>query len=399
MYSFEDLLNPFNTEEFFALFHDKKHLHVPDDKTNRFSELFNWGDLNNILSITQLWTASSLKLVLDKVLIKEEEYCNASEDLFNQGFLRPDPILVKKWLQKGATLVINDVDTLHPNIENIAKILENRLSAKVQCNIYFSIKGHQGFDVHFDVHEVFALHLIGEKEWNLYSERLDNPINNEYYQSLDENFCKQNSGEILSKVRMKPGDLLYIPRGQFHEAKASSSASVHLTFSVTHLIGHDFMSLIFEKALTKPDFRSNFPLDSLGKNKQIEWIDKLANQVSSIARSDELKNLLFQYSNNFYTKRDKYNFPTDLKSDKNQSEYRLASNNFKLKSKNNSTFLQINNKALKIPEIYKDAVSMIINMKIVNFNEVNSLKTKLTEPEVKNLIQDLVKMKVLLKTK
>ena len=158
------------------------------------------------------------------------------------------------------------------------------------------------------------------------------------------------------------------------------------------------MSIIFEKALTKPDFRSNFPLELLGKNKQIEWIDKLANQVSSIARSDEVKNLLFNYSNNFYTKRDKYNFPTDLKIDKNQSEYRLASNNYKLVSKNNSTFLQINNKAVKIPDNYKDAVSRIINMKIVNFNEVNSLKTNLKESEVKQLIQDLIKMKVLLKS-
>jgi ribosomal protein L16 Arg81 hydroxylase len=45
---------------------------------------------------------------------------------------------------------------------------------------------------------------------------------------------------------MKPGDVLYLPRGQYHEALASSDASLHLSFGIGQPTGIDVISRLLK---------------------------------------------------------------------------------------------------------------------------------------------------------
>ena len=55
---------------------------------------------------------------------------------------------------------------------------------------------------------------------------------------------------------MRPGDVLYLPRGWYHDALATEGASLHVTFSVTPLYGRVLFSLLESAALQDPAFRA-----------------------------------------------------------------------------------------------------------------------------------------------
>ena len=46
-------------------------------------------------------------------------------------------------------------------------------------------------------------------------------------------------GRVAEEILMRPGDLLYLPRGQFHDALASTDASIHVTLSCAEPNGLD----------------------------------------------------------------------------------------------------------------------------------------------------------------
>ena len=172
-----------------------------------------WGDLNRVLAINAFWTKDNLRLYQDIAQIPAEDYCRSVPGL-GARVLRPDPDLVKSRLSRGASLVLNSIDTLTPGIRSVADMLERTLLGYVQLNLYCSFAGHKAFDSHFDTHEVFALHAEGEKTWNVYEGRLDNPIHHPTFLDLTPEQHRRNRGGLMMEVRMTPGDLLYLPRGQ-----------------------------------------------------------------------------------------------------------------------------------------------------------------------------------------
>src|SRR3546814_5312450 len=87
--------------------------------------------------------------------------------------------------------------------------------------------------------DVFALHIEGSKTWRLYEGRANNPLDVPGYnwESLSPEQRERTRGKLQQEVAMQPGDLLYIPRGQYHDALASSEACLHLSFGITQQIG------------------------------------------------------------------------------------------------------------------------------------------------------------------
>lgn len=396
--SFDEIISPISKDLFYKKHHDNQHLHISTSKSKDFSNVFSWNDLNYLLNMTTVWTSDSLNLVLNKKKIPPEEYCQVSIGRNGSEVYQPDRDKIKNWLEKGSTLIANDVDALNPAISSIANIFENELSAKAQCNIYFSIKGHQGFDIHFDMHEVFALHIIGEKKWKLYENRLDKPINNQQFSNmLDPEFCRNNCGKVADEIIMKPGDVLYIPRGQYHEALASSDSSLHLTFGITHIIGHDFLSLIYEKAMTDSAFRSNLPLTRDGKEKRTQWINSLTEKLSKIAKDNNIASKLENLSENFKYKRGGYNFPNDFSSKSKSNLYIVSSEKISITQKKGSLYLQDAKQAIKIPDKLEKIVTWTFKKQRFFIEDLTSQFPNLTKEEIIKFINDMENMKVLIK--
>jgi len=52
---------------------------------------------------------------------------------------------------------------------------------------------------------------------------------------------------MIDQITLKPGDLLYSPRGQYHDALASKSSSIHLAFGLSYFKPIDLMAIMWKK--------------------------------------------------------------------------------------------------------------------------------------------------------
>jgi ribosomal protein L16 Arg81 hydroxylase len=137
--------------------------------------------------------------------------------------------------------------------------MERALGGKVQGNLYLSSRRRQGFGAHFDTHDVYAVHVEGTKTWHIYEGRTQDPIAHPLFKSLSREHHEQAKGAKIMDVHMEPGDLLYLPRGQYHDALADEGGTVHIAFGVTYPIGFDVMTLLFDRVAAEPEFRANLP--------------------------------------------------------------------------------------------------------------------------------------------
>ena len=85
----------------------------------------------------------------------------------------------------------------------------------MQSNLYCSRKSRQAFAPHFDLHDVFAVHCEGEKAWRVFEGREELPINHPRFQ-VPEADRPARMGGLLMEPLLKPGDVLFIPRGWWH---------------------------------------------------------------------------------------------------------------------------------------------------------------------------------------
>lgn len=257
--TFADLLAPITPEQFFADYHGRKVLHVAG-AADKFAAVMSWAKLNAVLDMTGVWSSHSFAMALDGVMVPARDYCQPAIDrATGANVMQPDAGLVTALIQRGASLVLNDIDTLNPGLAAVARALEATLECRSQANLYCSSRAHPAFATHFDNHDVYALHVEGEKLWRIYRGRLDNPINHPTFQGQPPSFHDRSKGEVAAEILLKPGDLLYIPRGTYHDALARTAGCVHVSFSAMTPIGLDFVSGLFERAVHDSLFRADVP--------------------------------------------------------------------------------------------------------------------------------------------
>lgn len=256
--SFSDLLAPVTVPRFRRDHLDRAPLHVPGP-SDKYATVMSWDGLNRLLDMTAIWSDKSLQLALDRRMIPAERYCRRTQDRDGRPVLRPEPSTVRRLLDQGASLLLNDIDTLSPGLRRLADRVEGATGGKVQINLYCSWRERQAFDSHFDTHDVYALQIAGQKRWTVYQGRLDQPIANPAFKTLGQAYHDTAKGMPQLTVELQPGDLLYVPRGQYHDALATGKASIHLAVGVTQPIGIDVVNLLFEQALADPLFRRRLP--------------------------------------------------------------------------------------------------------------------------------------------
>lgn len=281
----EVLLAPYPLERFRDEVKGRRPLHIPADGDDRKRGLLSWSDFNTLLGQDGLWTSNNLKLIANRLPVAVEDYCQTVRSTEGQR-VRPVPKKVELYLNSGASLVANEVQSLHVPIGDAATALSRAFSAQVGANVYCSFENIQAFGPHYDVHDVFAVQTEGTKVWRIYEQQLDTPVDLPPNGPETLRWLEVTRGRLVNEIVMKPGDVLYLPRGRFHDALATEGASLHVTFSVTALYGRAILSLLDNAAIQFPLFRAYFPpADEDGGRALSEHLTRLSRLVADIVAS------------------------------------------------------------------------------------------------------------------
>lgn len=146
----------------------------------------------------------------------------------------------------GATLELDCFDLHAPALRAAIEAMQVELGlprgAFAKAIVYASTRGG-GFKPHFDAYANFILHLRGEKEWSIApNPHCVDPL--EHY-DIDEPFMSPGlaaswTSEVprampadAERIVLRPGTLLFLPRGTWHTTTAATqdSLSLNITFS------------------------------------------------------------------------------------------------------------------------------------------------------------------------
>jgi bifunctional lysine-specific demethylase and histidyl-hydroxylase NO66 len=120
---------------------------------------------------------------------------------------------------------------LSPPLHSLLSLLESEWGCMVGCNAYLTpAQSQQGFAPHYDDIEAFVLQLEGTKRWRVYKPlsvetTLPRTSSHDFYEA---DLTEPPEMDLL----LRPGDVLYMPRGWIHQAVTTSNEhSLHLTIS------------------------------------------------------------------------------------------------------------------------------------------------------------------------
>ncbi|EOQ67167.1 MULTISPECIES: JmjC domain-containing protein [Acinetobacter calcoaceticus/baumannii complex] len=182
-----------------------------------------------------------------------------TEDFYDVGMLRKRIIKdsFNNLMLNGATLVLNRIDTKSTKINKLTKAISHFVKEKAVANGYIAFGGNGTFAKHWDTHDVFAIQLIGRKQWKLFAPTFNLPLQN---QTSKERKHECPETPVFDEI-LEAGDILYIPRGWWHEALpieqeetfhiAVGVHTAHITDYLTWCSGNCFVNdLNFRKSIT-----------------------------------------------------------------------------------------------------------------------------------------------------
>jgi lysine-specific demethylase/histidyl-hydroxylase NO66 len=278
---FAEFLAPFDAATFRKQYYGRQPLHLK--RNGAGTGLLPWRRFNEVLAITPYWNEESLKVYYRSRAALRENYCDTAD--VRPGSLAPvNPAKLKALTALGASLVANYLHRVCPEVGAVVAMLEREFSARAFANVYCSFKGVQAFQTHFDLHDVFAVQAEGEKTWRVYESRADTPVNPVPPGEEWEKWLTESRGKLLFEAHMKPGDVLYLPRGQYHDALTGDRASLHVTFGVAPATGLALFKMLEGVLAKESGFRAYLP-DARAEPELGERLAKLADRIRAVLTS------------------------------------------------------------------------------------------------------------------
>jgi ribosomal protein L16 Arg81 hydroxylase len=211
----DELLHPLETAQFFERHWQREPLVITDRRPDHYGPLMTLNDLDFLLATSSAIGAQVQTIVDGRRLDLPLADPNAAlESIFSR-------------YRQGASIILSALHLRWPPLARLCRSLSRVFSANLRVNAYITPAGVQGFDTHFDTHDVLVAQMHGSKYWRLYQTGRPLPEIGEQLEIPPEGI-----GEPIKQSRLISGDLMYIPRGTPHDATTRDEMSVHLTIGI-----------------------------------------------------------------------------------------------------------------------------------------------------------------------
>ncbi len=287
------ILSPATLDDFLEAVRHRRFFHVEGDEA-RFASIMTWRSLNQLLDdhLHRL-TYPILRVALGGLVLPESAITEFVRGPRGGKVRRLAPEKIREQVAAGGTVIVTAVENYLPDVRRLVDALRAEFTESIQANVYFSPGGADGFQVHFDTHDVIILQLEGSKDWDLYGISYPFPLEGQSYTNH-----QVPSGSAI-KVNLTRGDALYIPRGCWHKAVARRrTRSLHLTIGLLRETRLDILDWLMERLGENPIMREDAAsaFDPLSTVASIEVVgrclsallndaDKLADEYSRWRRA------------------------------------------------------------------------------------------------------------------
>jgi hypothetical protein len=260
-------------DEFLTQALHRRYRYVPE-AIKAPEALISWDALNDILATHRL-DPPRLRLSVDGDMLPQYRYTVPVVTRRRTVWQRTRPAELHRRLAEGASLVVDAIDELHLPVGRAAAELERWLMTGVQTNLYASWTPREGFGTHWDDHDVLVIQVDGAKRWKLYGATRVAPMHK------DTSEPDPPPDRPLVELVMRPGDLLYLPRGWWHSVSASEGErSMHLTFGMQTHTGAGLLGWLAEELRGSELLRRDLPVHT-SPEEQAAYLGQLGKEVGA----------------------------------------------------------------------------------------------------------------------
>lgn len=233
-----------------------------------------WSDLEALLH--QIEPGEPIVKLFNQGLVPEQVYTEESIEL-GQRRRRLNKVRFYDQMRKGATLVINRFENYSIAARRLCAETASFAGLQTMCNAYLSFGGRGTFGRHWDTHDVFAIQLIGRKRWQVFAPTFPLPLSHQTSDHVPPDAAAQ---PVLDCV-LEAGDLLYLPRGWWHQTLPLEEGSFHLSVGSYAATVYDYFMWVCAHQL--PGFPSAREAFDASANRN-DVLDDLTRSLSAAVR-------------------------------------------------------------------------------------------------------------------
>ncbi len=240
------LIEPITPEVFLRDYYEKRPLLVHRKRPDYYDSLLTLEKVDRAITSLHL-SNPDVFIANHERQVPKEEYTFANNVI--------DVVKLYQQFADGGSIVINQLDRFITPMAEFMRGLELELSSRFQGNIYLTPRTSQGFNTHYDSHDVFVMQIHGTKQWFLYDTPIELPFRNQAFEK-----DKTPAGAKSQEFVMQPGDMVYVPRGVMHDARTTDTDSLHITVGCLHTSWTEVvLESVARLALSDADFRRSLP--------------------------------------------------------------------------------------------------------------------------------------------
>jgi hypothetical protein len=201
------ILLPLDRNDFLRHYQTREYFHVVRNTAGYYDDILSTTVLDAFLQSERLPSAF-INVVKDGTRCSLEKWSRVDASARGEQSVAIPEKLFDLYAE-GATLILNQTDRALPSLNSLCRALTLDLGFRAVANIYITPRCAAGLAKHVDDHEVLVLQIAGCKRWQLHAK--DVPA---------------------VEIELRPGDLLYLPRGCAHAAWAQEGDSIHITLGL-----------------------------------------------------------------------------------------------------------------------------------------------------------------------
>lgn len=156
-------------------------------------------------------------------------------------------------LARGATLILDSADEVSEGLRDLALGMSSALRKSIGMNCYASVRADENFGAHWDEHDVFAYQMCGRKRWLLFSIADQDETGD--FRTIEDKCPAQVSAEII----LDRGDVLYIPRGCWHQVIGIGEPWLHVSIGVVRRRAIDLLKSLIGQLDEDPLWGATIP--------------------------------------------------------------------------------------------------------------------------------------------
>ena len=253
-----DLVSPLTEPEFLGLLRRRELVYRPGANGERYAPLLGWPALRSMIDAGNYPNKRP-----DDLRVTKESLVVPADRWMTKG--KVDAAKLEEFLANGFSVVVLHLDEHVPALTAVCGEIRSRtLEGSFVGAVVTRGTGAGAFKVHYDPEDLVILQVEGTKRWQIFGPPVSNPLRRMPKQSPPE------TEPIFDEV-LEPGDLLFVPGGNWHHCESGLSTSVHLGIFFLPPTGWHAANEVLRSFLSEELFRT--PLTRLDGASALEEVE------------------------------------------------------------------------------------------------------------------------------